>query len=264
MANSFEPSELKALQQIHRQLLALEQTAPTMWTEVAFAALKNSLSGLSLSPHPDVCKLAEIAKHLNPAMTPKQLASWIVPIERVLGRALRDDQFLVFSTDGTQSALPKLPLVYVLDNLRSAFNVGTLFRTAECFGVAHIFLTGYTPLPDQEKIAKTAMGTATLVEWTAADKILPLLSKLRSDGYHVVAFETTSHAVEIQENFTEKPTAFVFGNERFGLEPELLSACDEVRKISLRGTKNSLNVGVAAAIATYEFSRQSMLKSGSL
>jgi tRNA G18 (ribose-2'-O)-methylase SpoU len=179
-----------------------------------------------------------------------------VPIERLLQKELRDDEFLIFSRDGTNSAIEKIPLVFVLHNLRSAFNVGSIFRTAECFGAQKIYLCGYTPLPTQEKLAKTAMGTDELVAWEEAAKITELLPRLKSAGSKIIALETTSHALPLEKTFGQEPTAFVVGNERFGLDPEVLELCDEVRMISLRGQKNSLNVGVATAIAAYEYSRQ--------
>lgn len=273
--------ELKNLKQIHTLMLALEKTAgenPARgFLAKDFAPIFSALKLLEASEHFELRKIAEIQKHLRPEMTPQQFSSWLVPVERALGRELRDDQFLIFTKDAeaprafssagsaavsataaetNATATEKIPLVFILDNLRSAFNVGSIFRTAECFGVEKIYLAGYTPLPDQEKLAKTAMGTDTLVAWESAPKILELVSRLKSDGYKIIAFETTSHAVEVQTEFAAGPTAFVFGNERFGLEPSLLELCHEVRKIPLRGQKNSLNVGVATAIATYEFAKQ--------
>lgn len=272
MAKTLAPDELKALQRIHKMMLALEQSlafapdkrlplAPDATDASAMATVKLALAALAGSANPELQKLADISRHLNNEMTPKQFSTWIVPIERALGRQLRDDQFLIHTDDAAEVKLEKIPLVFVLDNLRSAFNVGSIFRTAECFGVSKIYLAGYTPLPDQEKLTKTAMGTADLVEWEAAPKITELLKKLSTEGFEIIAFETTSHAVEVQQEFSELPTAFVFGNERFGLENDILNLCSEVRKIPLRGRKNSLNVGVAAAIATYEFTRQYNLKS---
>ncbi|MGZ3745156.1 MAG: RNA methyltransferase, partial [Pseudobdellovibrionaceae bacterium] len=201
-------------------------------------------------------KIAEIAPHLHGKMTLKHYVSWMVPVERLLQKNLRDDEFLVFSEDGTQPLQKKIPLVFVLHNLRSAFNVGSIFRTAECFGAKKLYLCGYTPLPTQDKLAKTAMGTDALVEWEEVPKIAELLQELRAQGYNIAALETTSHAIPVNEVFPARPTAFVLGNERFGMDPEILELCTEVRAISLRGQKNSLNVGVAAAIAAYEFSRQ--------
>jgi tRNA G18 (ribose-2'-O)-methylase SpoU len=259
------PKDLKALQNIHRQMLALEKQASSLafsqsFNPEALAKLQADLEAFTTHEAPEFRKISLIAPHLHTEMTVKHYVSWMVPVERLLQKELRDDEFLVFSQDGTQQVQKKLPLVFVLHNLRSAFNVGSIFRTAECFGVSKIHLCGYTPLPTQEKLAKTAMGTEALVEWQEIPKIAELLQQLRKDSYNVVALETTSHAVPLEKAFPHGPTAFVLGNERFGLDPETLELCTEVRQIPLRGQKNSLNVGVATAIAAYEFSRQWGLK----
>lgn len=249
------------LAKIHKMMLELENQAAAgggTFEPAAVARLQQLLQALASHEDPEYRRLAAIAPHLHSQMTLKHYVSWIVPVERVLQKQLRDDEFLIFTQDGSQKALPKVPLFLVLHNLRSAFNVGAIFRTAECFGVQKIYLCGYTPLPTQDKLAKTAMGTESLIEWEEVPKITELLPRLRTElATHIVALETTSHAVSIESPFPpEGPTALVLGNERFGLDPEVLSLCAEVRKIPLRGQKNSLNVGIATAIATYEFCRQ--------
>lgn len=247
------------LRKIHKMMRDLETqaTASSSFEPGAVAKLQDELQALVTHPDPELQRVAAIAPHLHPQMTLKHYVSWIVPVERLLQKQLRDDEFLIFTQDGSQQALPKIPLVLVLHNLRSAFNVGSIFRTAECFGVQKIYLCGYTPLPTQDKLAKTAMGTESLIDWEEVPKIAELLPRLRTESAcNIVALETTSHAIPLENTFPEGPTAFVLGNERFGLDPEVLELCTEVRKIPLRGQKNSLNVGVATAIATYEFCRQ--------
>ena len=254
------PLELKTLQQIHKLMLELERTTANGSTRHFTAENLRPLQLLlaTFVRHEDfeLRKVSDIAKHLSPTMTMKHYVSWIVPVERLLQKQLRDDEFLIHSEDGRTNAIEKLPMAFVLHNIRSAFNVGSIFRTAECFGAQKIYLCGYTPLPTQEKLAKTAMGTDSLVEWEESAKILELISKLKAVGYLVVALETTSHAIPLETKFANQRVAFVVGNERFGLDAEILELCDEVREIPLRGEKNSLNVGVAVAIAAYEFARQ--------
>ncbi|HEY8272557.1 MAG TPA: RNA methyltransferase [Pseudobdellovibrionaceae bacterium] len=253
------PKDLKALQNIHRQMRELEQRAAAQgfFSLETLSKLQKDLEAFITHPDLEFRKISEIAPHLHLEMTMKHYVSWIVPVERLLQKKLRDDEFLVFSQDGAHKAQEKIPLVFILHNLRSAFNVGSIFRTAECFGASKIYLCGYTPLPTQDQLAKTAMGTDTLVEWQEIPKIADLLLRLRrNNNYNIVALETASHALPLENVFPDMPTAFVLGNERFGIDPEILQLCTEVRKIPLRGQKNSLNVGVAAAIAAYEFSRQ--------
>lgn len=251
------PKDLKALQNIHKLMLDLEKTASDQrFSPVALEAIQSALQEFVTHEEHAFQKIGAIAPHLHPEMTLKQFSSWIVPVERLLQKELRDDEFLIYSEDATKKNVEKIPLVFVLHNLRSAFNVGSIFRTAECFGVSKIYLCGYTPLPTQEKLAKTSMGTAELIEWEEVPKISDILKTLREQNFHIVGLETTSHALPLQNDFAKTPTAFILGNERFGLDADALNLCTEVRQIDLRGQKNSLNVSVAAAIATYEFSRQ--------
>ncbi len=257
------PKDLKSLQHIHKLMLDLEKKGPNpRFSPEELTPIQEALQAFVSHEEHAFQKIGAIAPHLHAGMNLKQFTSWIVPIERLLQKELRDDEFLIYSADGTGQAVEKIPLVFVLHNLRSAFNVGSIFRTAECFGVSKIYLCGYTPLPTQDKLAKTSMGAAALIEWEEVLKLNDVLTSLRARGYHVVGLETTSHAVPMQKTFARGPTAFVLGNERFGIDPESLSLCTEVRKIELRGQKNSLNVSVAAAIATYEFSRQWVLAGG--
>ncbi|MBK9322799.1 MAG: RNA methyltransferase [Bdellovibrionaceae bacterium] len=250
------PKELKVLQNIHLMMLELERESPHGFSPEKINALKELLGVFINHEELELRKVSEIAKHLHSSMSEKHYVSFLVPIERLLQKSLRDDEFLILSEDKAPSQIEKIPLVLVLYNLRSAFNVGSIFRTAECFGVRKIFLCGYTPLPTQDKLAKTAMGTQSLIEWQEAAKIFDLVRELKSDGYQIVSLETTSHARPVQEDFKKQPTALIVGNERFGIDRDILDISDQVRKIPLRGHKNSLNVGAALAIATYEFSRQ--------
>lgn len=249
--------DLKTLQDLYRRMRELElRSRDGDFSIEALAEIQKSLGEFANHEIFEWRKLAEIPKHLHPQMSLKHYVSWLVPLERLLQRELRDDEFLISTQDQASiSPLEKIPLVLILHNLRSAFNVGSIFRTAECFGLQKIYLCGYTPLPTQTKLLKTAMGTEQWVSWEEVPSLEDLLQKLKPD-FQLVAFETSPQAKALYEAFPKKPTAFVFGNERFGLESSVLAACHEVRQIPVRGQKNSLNVGVASAIATAEFARQ--------
>mmetsp|Transcript_20372 Transcript_20372/g.30045 ORF Transcript_20372/g.30045 Transcript_20372/m.30045 type:complete len:235 (+) Transcript_20372:36-740(+) len=229
----------------------------------------------------------------------RQFLTMALPVERQHTRGLRDDEFLVTrpddlsaggqttssstssralptaetDTDATQSPPcraagvvasnkedDRLPLVLVCDNLRSAFNVGSLFRTAECLRVRKIYLCGYTATPEDAKgqTAKASMGAHDYVPWEHREKTLPVLEELRAAGYFVAALETAQNSVSLYEqSFPASPgTALLLGNERHGLEADLLAACSAVVRIPCKGVKNSLNVGIAAAICSYEVARQ--------
>ena len=202
--------------------------------------------------HPliELRKLADLRKHLKPGISARTLHDLQVPIERALNKNVTDEHF-VESTDRPQ-ARETFPVRLVLNSWRSAFNVGSMFRTADGFGVEHIHLVGYTPSPAEPKVQKSSMGAS--VGFTQHDNLGEALSQL--SDYRKVALETATTAAELSGPFPHKPTVFILGNERFGLAAPDLALCDEVRKISLRGLKNSLNVAAVGAIALHEWSRQ--------
>jgi tRNA(Leu) C34 or U34 (ribose-2'-O)-methylase TrmL len=202
-------------------------------------------------------RLHDRTVHLHDEVTLSHFYACIVPFERLSNRALRDDEFLVIEGDSREKALERLPMKLIAENLRSAFNVGALFRTAECLGVSEIWLCGYTPGPDDEKTSRTAMGTSTMVPWRRVDRARTACEELRKEGYTIVALETATNAVPLADfKFEGKPVAFVVGNERFGLDADTLQAVDAICRIPTRGIKNSMNVGVAFGIGAFEWLRQ--------
>ncbi len=247
----------KSLEEIHQLFLKLERSSRDFsFNDGELEKLKAKLDLLATSSDESVARLAQVSRHLTPQMTLKHFVSFGIPVERLLHKNLQDDEFLIIENDKENAPLEKLPLVFVLDNIRSAFNVGSIFRTAECLGAEKIYLCGYTPLPTQWKVEKTAMGTQEYLEWQEVPKLLECLEELKDEGYRIIALETAASARDLYESFEAEPTAFVLGNERFGLDPEILKIIDEVRIIPLAGRKNSLNVGVTAAVAGFEWMRQ--------
>jgi len=249
--------EKKSLEDIHKLFLELELSSQDFnFDAVQLQKLKEKILQLSLSESHDVARLADLEKHLTPEMTLKHFVSFAIPFERLLHKTLQDDEFLILENDKGTTPSEKLPLIFVLDNIRSAFNVGSILRTAECLNIEKVILCGYTPLPTQWKVEKTAMGTQEFIPWEEGGKLFECLEELKDEGYQLVALETAASAVDLFSDFPTEPTAFILGNERFGLDPEILKLIDEVRIIPLRGRKNSLNVGVTAAIAGFEWMRQ--------
>jgi len=150
------------------------------------------------------------------------------------------------------------PLHYViLHNVRSAHNVGAIFRTADAAGVNKIFLTGYTPAPidrfgrGRKDIAKTALGAENTVPWESVAGIHDIIARLRRDGVCVVAVEQDSRAIPCGEWRAPERTALIFGNEVDGLPEDVLADADEIIYLPMRGKKESLNVAVAAGVALY-------------
>jgi tRNA G18 (ribose-2'-O)-methylase SpoU len=186
----------------------------------------------------------------------REFLNFSVPLERQFGKEIKDDDFLILKQDGERKQSKQIPLYLVLDNLRSSFNVGSIFRTAECFGVSKLILCGYTANPQNLKVQKTAMGTDKFVEWEQFSSTTKAIRTLKETGVRIYALETTSNAKNIAEIEFTKPCALILGNEALGISKEILKMVDEIVNIPVSGWKNSLNVGVTAAICCYEVNRQ--------
>jgi tRNA G18 (ribose-2'-O)-methylase SpoU len=151
----------------------------------------------------------------------------------------------------------KLPVILVLDNIRSMHNVGSLFRTADAFLAEGIYLCGYTPRPPHRDIHKTALGATDTVEWKYVDSAAKAVQQLREDGYHTVAVEQVEGSIPLQ-SFKRAPgekLAVVFGNEVEGVSEAVLAHCRHSIEIPQFGMKHSLNVSVAAGIVLWEMAR---------
>lgn len=158
----------------------------------------------------------------------------------------------------------KSPIVVVLDNVRSLNNVGSAFRTSDAFLVEKIYLCGITGTPPHKEIQKTALGATESVDWEYAPSTLDAVKKLKSQGYSICAFEQVDKSILLHsfQPETDKKFALVFGNEVFGVEPEVLEASDFVVEIPQLGTKHSLNIAVSMGIAIWDFvCKMSVLKS---
>lgn len=148
----------------------------------------------------------------------------------------------------------------LVDNLRSAFNVGSIFRTADGAGVSHVYLCGITPTPDHPKVGKTALGAESTVPWTQVWNAAALVKDLKQQGTTVWALEGGAAAHSIYhslDQFMEQNILLVVGNEISGVDPGILELCDQSVFLPMLGQKESLNVAVAFGIAIYtiQFSR---------
>ncbi len=150
----------------------------------------------------------------------------------------------------------KLPVVVVLDNIRSLSNIGSIFRTADAFRVAAVYLCGITAKPPHREIHKTALGATESVEWHYFETTLDALKKLRAENYTIVAVEQTDESRLLQETEIEPPLALFFGNEVHGIEDQVVANCDHCVEVPQSGTKHSLNVSVCAGIVLWHFYRQ--------
>lgn len=250
-------SEKAQVEEIYSLFQGLEKDSHDgVFDQQLLEHLIDCIAKLENSSDPILKRLSQYKNHLNPHMTLRHFATIAVPFERYLKKSIQDDDFLVMNTDRDHLVSARVPLHFVLDNMRSAFNVGSLFRTADTLGAQKIWLTGYTPNPHQLQVEKAALGATFIMEWEAVS-FEESLKKLREQRIKVIALETSPQALDISYPYTEKEAvAFVIGNERFGLTPDQLQLCDEVRRIPTYGIKNSLNAGIAAAIAGYEWRKQ--------
>ena len=151
----------------------------------------------------------------------------------------------------TETGRKRGSLVVVCHNIRSAYNIGSVFRTADGAGVAKVYLTGYTPAPLHPGIAKTALGAEKIVTWEKFAKIDGLLKKLIKEKYKIIALEQSQKSVPLDSFKSKGNVALILGNEVRGLSEGTLSKCDRVVEIPMRGKKESLNVSVAFGIAAY-------------
>ena len=148
----------------------------------------------------------------------------------------------------------------ILYNIRSVYNVGSFFRTADAVGIAKIYLTGYTPTPldrfgrERGDVAKVALGAERRIPWEQHTDIIALITKLKNEGVRVASIEQSSSSVDYKNISKHKDTAiaFIFGNEVDGIDKHVLASSDSVFEIPMSGEKESLNVAVTAGIILFE------------
>lgn len=148
---------------------------------------------------------------------------------------------------------PESGIVIVLDNVRSAHNTGSAFRTADAFGVDKVFLGGITPVPPSPDLRKVALGAEEVVPCEHVQDVVELVKRLKADGYTVVAVEQTVNSVKLDAFRREPGTkyALVFGNEVDGVQQAVVDACDFSLEIPQQGTKHSLNVSVSVGVVLW-------------
>lgn len=141
----------------------------------------------------------------------------------------------------------------MLNNIRSLYNVGSIFRTGDGAGVEKIYLCGITGQPPNEMISKTALGAEEQVEWEYCEDILPLIDRLKNQGYKIVLLEQMDNSRLYEEYLPDSPVCLILGNEIDGITEEIVDYCDDAIEIEMMGLKNSLNVSVAFGIIAYHF-----------
>ena len=168
-------------------------------------------------------------------------------------RKLQNEELHRISTADFKTAR-KLPVVIILDNIRSQNNVGSVFRTSDAFRVEKIYLCGITSTPENREVHKTALGAEEAVEWEYCKDTIEVVNRLKAEGYHIYAIEQAEHSTSL-ENFQTDPQkkyAFIFGNEVKGVRQDVVDECDGCIEIPQHGTKHSLNVSVTAGIVIWD------------
>ncbi len=151
---------------------------------------------------------------------------------------------------------PRLPIFGLLDSIRSVWNVGSMFRTADAVNLGGLYLCGVTATPPRPDMEKTALGATETVPWDYWEDPVPLLERLRSDGVQVVALEQTPHAADYLAFPYRFPVCFVVGHEVRGVSPAVLEAVDAAVEIPMAGAKRSLNVAVSFGVLAFELRRR--------
>ena len=147
----------------------------------------------------------------------------------------------------------KHPIILIIDSVRSAYNIGSIFRSADSAGIEKIILCGYCPVPPREDISKTALDADSTVVWEYVKECRDAIKLCKEAGYRVYAVELTDSGIAYDAlKASDYPLALVLGNEVSGIDDDCISACDGAIEIPMYGVKHSLNVAVAAGIIIYE------------
>lgn len=175
-------------------------------------------------------------------------------------RKLKITELNRISTEEFKTA-EKLPLIVVLDHVRSLYNVGSVFRSSDAFRVASVYLCGITATPPQVEIHKTALGAEDSVNWVYYERTQDAVEHLKAEGYEVWAVEQVEGSIMLQDFQPDKAKkyAIILGNEVTGVQQEVVDQCDGCIEIPQFGTKHSLNVSVTAGILVWEFARKMKL-----
>ena len=170
----------------------------------------------------------------------------------VLSKVIRDEERvqekIEEKTTSTRAVL--------LDNIRSAWNVGSILRSGDGFAYNHAYLCGITPTPENEAVTKTSLGAENYIAWSYHKDAVKLAEVLKKDGWKIIALEEGEGAKEIskRKNSSDEKTLLILGSEVTGVDPDLLALCDEIVSIPMFGQKRSLNVAIAFSIAAFALS----------
>lgn len=168
-------------------------------------------------------------------------------------KKLRNSELKRFSVEEFKES-EKIPIVVVLDNVRSQSNVGSVFRTADAFRIEAIYLCGITAKPPHREIQKTALGATESVDWKYYESALDAVDELKKNNYQVFAVEQVKDSLKLGEYIADssRKIALIFGNEVKGIQQEIINLSDNCIEIPQYGTKHSLNISITVGIVLWE------------
>jgi 23S rRNA (guanosine2251-2'-O)-methyltransferase len=164
--------------------------------------------------------------------------------------------FLATQGSAAYDGIDSLPVQILLDNVRSMYNVGSFFRTADAVRLEKLILSGITAYPPKNQITKTALGAEETVPWEYFQDPVGRIQQLHDGGFEIAAIETSVHAVDLFDWQPHFPVCLVFGHETDGIRPEVMNLCDTHVRIPMLGRKHSLNVATAGGVMLYELLRK--------
>jgi len=172
--------------------------------------------------------------------------------------------FVATAAGAGYQQIARLPVAVVLDNVRSLYNVGAFFRTADAVRLRRLYLCGITGRPPKRAITKTALGAEERIDWEHTWDPIPLIEALRVQGFEIAAVETAVHAVDLFEWAPRFPVCLIFGHEVEGIRSELSALADTHVRIPMLGAKHSLNVATAGGVVLYELLRKHLAAQAAL
>lgn len=198
-------------------------------------------------------------QNISALMAGQHLFSFILPQKEKPMRKLNMDELNRISKEDFEMA-EKLPIIIVLDNIRSLSNVGAFFRTADAFRIKELLLCGITACPPHREIHKTALGADETVRWRYFETTEAACKALKAEGYRIFAVEQVEGSFSLQDFAFVRHTAYLLGNEVEGVSEEALPYCDGAIELPQEGTKHSINVSVCAGIVMWKAFEQLSLK----
>lgn len=198
-------------------------------------------------------------QNISALMAGQHLFSFILPQKEKPMRKLNMDELNRISKEDFEKA-EKLPIIIILDNIRSLSNVGAFFRTADAFRIGTLYLCGITACPPHREIHKTALGADETVRWHYFKTTEAACKALKAEGYRIFAVEQVEGSLPLQDFEFEPNTAYLLGNEVEGVSEEALPYCEGAIELPQEGTKHSINVSVCAGIVMWKAFEHLFLK----